>query len=141
MRRLLGLALAAAVLLASTSLLSATAPDPTGPGPGMQVKLPDGRAINFRCMGRGSPTVIFESGFGASSRAWTEVQALVAPTNKACAYDRAGYGFSDPGPLPRDGAAVARDLDQALRAARLSGPYVIVGHSAGALYALLFMPR
>jgi pimeloyl-ACP methyl ester carboxylesterase len=141
MRRLRRFALVAAVLLAATPTLTATAPDSTGPGPGIRVKLPDGRAINFRCVGRGFPTVIFESGFGASSRAWTEVQALVAATHEACAYDRAGYGYSDPGPLPRDGAAVARDLDQALRAARVRGPYIVVGHSAGALYARLFIAR
>ncbi|MDB5482039.1 MAG: hypothetical protein JWO83_3092, partial [Caulobacteraceae bacterium] len=72
---------------------------------------------------------------------WAKVQALVAPRRRVCSYDRAGYGFSDPGPLPRDGAAIARDLDEALRAARIGGPFIVVGHSAGGLYMRLFADR
>ena len=62
-------------------------------------------------------------------------------TTSVCAYDRAGAGFSDPGPAPRDAEAIARDLDQALRAGRIARPYVIVGHSSGALYARVFAAR
>jgi len=66
---------------------------------------------------------------------------MIAAKTQVCSYDRAGYGFSDPGPPPRHGAAIARDLDNALRAARLPGPYVVVGHSAGGIYAQLFAGR
>jgi pimeloyl-ACP methyl ester carboxylesterase len=97
--------------------------------------------INFRCEGTGRPTVLLEGGYAANSLGWPRVQALVAPWFRVCAYDRAGYGFSDPGPLPRDGAAIARDLDQALRAARIGGPFIVVGHSAGGLYVRLFADR
>lgn len=106
--------------------------------PGQLVRLPDHRAINFRCTGSGAPTVLLEGGYGATSLAWWKVQPLVSPNHRVCAYDRAGFGFSDPGPLPRDGAAIARDLDQALRAARIGGPFIVVGHSAGGLYVRLF---
>lgn len=109
--------------------------------PGKIAILPDGRSLNFRCSGRGSPTVILESGFGAGAGGWAKVQPLVAKTTHVCAYDRAGYGFSSPGPEPRDGAAIARDLDAGLDAAGIDGPYVLVGHSAGALYARLFAAR
>ena len=109
--------------------------------PGQLARLPDGRALNFRCSGKGSPTVILEGGYAATSLAWTRVRAQVERTNRVCTYDRAGYGFSDPGPLPRDGAAIARDLDRGLRAARISGPFVLVGHSAGALYVRLLSNR
>ena len=109
--------------------------------PGRLIRLADGRALNIRCSGSGAPTVLLESGFGADSRAWSKVQPAVARTTRTCAYDRAGYGFSDPGPLPRDGAAIARDLDQALDRARIAGPFVIVGHSAGGLYARLAAAR
>lgn len=109
--------------------------------PGRLAKLPDGRAINLRCEGRGSPTVLMDAGFGGNSGAWWLVQPKVARETRVCAYDRAGYGFSDPGPLPRDGAAVARDLDLALTAAGIDGPFVVVGHSAGGLYARLFAAR
>ena len=109
--------------------------------PGQLVTLPPGRHLNLRCAGRGSPTVLFEAGFGADSGAWGRVQPQVARKTRTCAYDRAGSGFSDPGPLPRDGAAIARDLDQALTTAAIEGPYVVVGHSAGGLYARLFAAR
>lgn len=116
------------------------AADP-GARPGRLVTLPDGRKINFRCSGTGAPTVILESGYSATSLAWYKVQPLVAQHHRVCAYDRAGYGFSDEGPAPRDGAATARDLDQALRAGGIRGPYIMVGHSAGGLYARLFAYR
>lgn len=109
--------------------------------PSLLARLPDGRRLNFRCAGRGSPTVLFEGGFAATSLAWSKVQSEVALAHKACSYDRAGYGFSDPGPLPRDGAATAKDLDDGLRAAGLTGPFVLVGHSAGGLYVRLFADR
>ncbi|MDB5451864.1 MAG: Alpha/beta hydrolase, partial [Caulobacteraceae bacterium] len=84
-----------------------------------RVRLPDGRHIALRCSGQGSPTVIFETGFGGGSLGWSRVQPEVAKTTRTCSYDRAGYGLSDPGPMPRDGAAVARDLDKALNAAHI----------------------
>ena len=110
-----------------------------GAHPARLIRLPDGRRINIRCAGPPiGPTVIFESGFAASSTEWVKVLPVVARRHRACAYDRAGLGWSDMGPLPRDGEAIARDLDEALRAARIRGPYVVVGHSAGGLYARLF---
>jgi pimeloyl-ACP methyl ester carboxylesterase len=132
-----------AVILAAA--MAAAAPTRAGPDPyaqpGRLVRLADGRALNLVCSGRGSPTVILESGFGAGAFAWGQVQPVVARKTRVCSYDRAGYGFSDPGPLPRDGAAIARDLDGALRRAGERGPFVIVGHSAGGLYARLFAAR
>ena len=107
-------------------------------GSGLLVRLADGRRINLRCTGRGAPTVLLEGGFAATSLVWTRVQPALARARRVCSYDRAGYGLSDPGPMPRDGAAAARDLDETLRAARIEGPFVLVGHSAGALYMRLF---
>ncbi len=109
--------------------------------PGRLVTLPDHRRLNLRCSGQGAPLVLLESGFGAGSIAWPKLQPMIAARTRVCSYDRAGYGFSDPGPMPRHGAAIARDLDSALQAAGLRGPYVVVGHSAGGLYAQLFAGR
>jgi pimeloyl-ACP methyl ester carboxylesterase len=109
--------------------------------PGLEARLPDGRTLNFVCSGAGAPTVILESGFGVGAYAWGRTQPRIAAETRVCAYDRAGYGFSDPGPLPRDGAHIARDLDRGLAAAGIKGPFVLVGHSAGGLYARLFAAR
>jgi pimeloyl-ACP methyl ester carboxylesterase len=143
-----------AMLAGAVALLAASLSASSGPAvntepiareaferPGLLAMLPDGRRLNFRCMGRGSPTVILESGFAADSSAWSRVEPRIAGATRVCAYDRAGSGFSDPGPLPRDGAAIARDLDNGLRAAGIVWPYVLVGHSAGGLYARLFAAR
>src|SRR5882757_10771777 len=89
--------------------------------PGTLAVLPDRRRMDFVCTGQGSPTVLLESGFGAGASAWGRVQPRIAAKTRVCAYDRAGFGFSDPGPMPRDGAAIARDLDFGLKAARIPG--------------------
>ncbi len=125
-------------LLVVSLLLTAAAPH-TDPAVTL-ARLPDGRNLAFRCTGSGSPTVILEGGWAASSLAWGRVQRLIAGV-RACSYDRAGLGLSDPGPTPRDATAIARDLDDGLRAATIAGPFVMVGHSAGGLYIRAFADR
>jgi pimeloyl-ACP methyl ester carboxylesterase len=107
----------------------------------LQAVLPDGRLLHFSCSGGGRETILLESGFGATAQAWFKVQPQLAHDARVCSYDRAGYGSSDAGPLPRDGAAIAQDLDNGLRAKGLNGPFVLVAHSAGALYMELFARR
>lgn len=140
-RKVRAITLALAVLAAGCQDGGLTRAAAAGPVQSRLVQLPDGRQMNLHCVGKGSPTVLFEAGQGAGSEAWVKVQPAVARETRACAYDRAGYGFSDPGPLPRDGAAIARDLDQTLRLAGVDGPFIAVGHSAGGLYARLFAAR
>jgi pimeloyl-ACP methyl ester carboxylesterase len=105
---------------------------------GEGVALPDGRHLFLNCTGHGSPTVLLEGGFAADSGGWVRVQPVLAKATRVCSYDRAGYGRSDSGPMPRDGRAVVKDLDQALRRAGINGPFILVGHSLGALYVRLF---
>lgn len=102
------------------------------------VRLPDGRRLNLYCTGKGTPTVILEAGFAATTWSWASVQPRIARTNRVCSYDRAGLGFSDPGAMPRDGRAIVADLRALLRAADLAPPYILVGHSAGAMTMRLF---
>jgi pimeloyl-ACP methyl ester carboxylesterase len=106
--------------------------------PQWRVSLPDGRRMNLLCEGTGSPTVILEAGAGSSTLEWRKVQPAIAETTRVCAYDRAGMGFSDAGPLPRSAAAVVADLEALLRAAAIRPPYVVVAHSLGSYYARLF---
>lgn len=141
--RAMRLSFATAAFALALAAPSASAPLPVAPAarPAQLVQLPDGRRMNFRCEGQGAPTVLLEGGYGANSLGWGKVKAIVAPNLRICSYDRAGAGFSDAGPLPRDGAAIARDLDLALSAGRISGPFILVGHSAGALYMRLLANR
>jgi pimeloyl-ACP methyl ester carboxylesterase len=91
----------------------------------------DGTRLNFYCMGSGSPTVVFDSGWGDWAPAWSKVQPEVAKFTRACSYDRAGTGFSDPGPMPRTSVRIAEELRTALHNAGIAGPYILVGSAFG----------
>ena len=99
--------------------------------PGELIDIGAGRKLNLRCSGSGTPAVILESGNNADSMTWSKVQPGVAKFARVCAYDRAGTGFSDGGPLPRTLDANADDLYALIRAAHVSLPVVLVGHSYG----------
>src|SRR5688500_5331038 len=62
-------------------------------------KLPDGRRIHLYCQGKGSPTVILTAGLGGASTSWTKVLPQIATRTRTCAWDRAGFGHSDPSPV------------------------------------------
>jgi pimeloyl-ACP methyl ester carboxylesterase len=107
------------------------APDLKG---GTFVTLADGRQMFLDCRGSGAPVVVFDAGAGGTTRSWRTVHEEIARTTRACAYDRAGHGLSDPRPLPLDAATVANDLDEMLKAALVPAPYVLVGHSLGSYH-------
>ena len=122
-------------------LAAISAPAPEGAPDGSMprfVTLPDGRQMFINCIGTGAPAVIFDSGAGSDSTAWRGVREEVGKTTLSCAYDRAGRGLSDPGPLPRDTASVANDIEAMLTAAAIPGPYVLVGHSLGSFHVRQF---
>ncbi|WP_372016624.1 alpha/beta fold hydrolase [Pseudoxanthomonas sp. 10H] len=98
---------------------------------GERVAIAPGRALNLRCVGEGPQTVLLEAGGNADASTWFRVQSLLAPRARVCAYDRAGYGFSDEGPMPRDLEADVADLAALVAAAKLQTPLVLVGHSLG----------
>jgi pimeloyl-ACP methyl ester carboxylesterase len=95
------------------------------------VRLPDGRNYHMFCSGKGSPTAILDAGHMSWSIDWRTVQPEMAKITRVCAVDRAGYGFSDPGSLPRDVLAEAKDLHDAVAAAGISKPFLLVAHSWG----------
>ena len=97
-----------------------------------------GRSINLYCSGSGSPAVIFESGGTVPGYSWVLVQPKVAAFSRACWYDRAGQGWSDPPPRPRTSASITNDLHETLRRAAVSPPYVLVGWSIGGEHIRIF---
>jgi pimeloyl-ACP methyl ester carboxylesterase len=111
--------------------------------PGVMAPAGDGASLNLTCAGSGSPTVVFESGWEDWAPAWAVVQPRIATFTRACSYDRAGAGFSDPGPMPRTSERIATELHGALHAAGIAGPYILVGHAFGGdnvrAFADLFM--
>jgi pimeloyl-ACP methyl ester carboxylesterase len=90
-----------------------------------------GFRLNLYCMGSGSPTIVFDSGWGDWAPAWSKVQPEIAKWTRACSYDRAGTGFSDPGPMPRTSVHIAEELRTALHNAGIGGPYILVGSAFG----------
>lgn len=91
----------------------------------------DGRKLQVWCVGAGAPTVVFESAELASSVEWEALLPRVGQTHRACAYDRAGMGWSDPVDGARTAASFVDDARAALTAAGEKPPYVLVGHGAG----------
>lgn len=107
------------------------------PPPGQMIDV-GGHRLHLYCIGTGSPTVVLEAAAPGWSLYWSLVQPEVAKVTRVCAYDRAGLGWSERGPLPRTGQRMARELHRLLDRAGISGPYVMVGHSLGGLIVRLY---
>lgn len=101
------------------------------------VEVSRGRSLFLRCLGSGQVTILFDAGGSDWSIIWTPVQQAVAGKVRACAYDRAGLGKSDPAAGPRTPFAIAGDIHALIREAGLKGPVVLVGHSLGGFNAKL----
>ncbi len=101
--------------------------------------------LNFYCTGSGSPTVVFDAGWEDWAPSWVLIQPVIARHARTCTYDRAGYGFSEVGPMPRTSVEIAKELHAALHNAHIPGPYLLVGHSFGGFtiraFADLYMPE
>jgi pimeloyl-ACP methyl ester carboxylesterase len=97
-----------------------------------------GHRLHINCTGTGSPTVVIDAGLGDWSTSWGFVQPEVAKVTRVCTYDRAGMGWSEPGPLPRVASQFAKELHALLHNAKIPGPYILVGHSLGGLPVRMF---
>ena len=113
---------------------------PLPPPPGHLIDIGTHR-LHLHCLGDGTPTVVFDAALGASSLSWSLVQPAVARVTRTCTYDRAGFAWSDAGPLPRTGGRIADELHALLNRGGIAGPFVLVGHSFGGLVMRLFTVR
>lgn len=143
----IGARLAACAMLALAALTSwacaaerntAVVTDPAYASAQRLVDIDHGRRLNIDCIGSGSPTVVFDAGLANWSQIWGLVQPVIAQTTRACAYDRAGLGFSDPATRPGSSANIVDDLHRLLEAAGIAPPYVLVGHSYGGMNVRLY---
>src|ERR671910_3102926 len=110
------------------------------PPPGEMVDV-GGYSLHINCVGQGSPTVVLDAALGNTSAGWVRVQREVSDTTRVCAYDRAGMGWSEMGPEPRDAKQISSELHTLLSKAGIEGPYVLVGHSLGGLSMLTYAAR
>ncbi|MFE5493969.1 alpha/beta fold hydrolase [Streptomyces virginiae] len=147
--------------MAAALLVAGTPPPPTpteGGGTGQRVDIGGGRSLYLRCSGSGSPTVVLLSGLHEASDPWSltdtappvpkapAVYPGVAAFTRVCTYDRPGtIRYTQPPALTtrstpvrgtRTLPAMVQDLDRLLAAARVPGPYLLVGHSFGGMLAL-----
>ena len=103
-----------------------------------------GRALRLVCAGPegARPLVMMEAGaFGLAADFGAVQAALAAQGVRSWAYDRAGLGWSDHGPRPRDSLAIVTDLEKLLAAKGETGPLVLMGHSMAGLHVRLFAAR
>ncbi len=135
--KVLAVLLGLALLGAAYESVSEASDSRAYPPPGQMVDV-GGYRLHINCVGTGSPTVVIESGLGDWSASWSAVQSQAARTTRVCTYDRAGMGFSEPGPLPRTAARFAEELHTLLQRADIPGPYILAGHSAGGYTVRLF---
>jgi pimeloyl-ACP methyl ester carboxylesterase len=97
--------------------------------------------MHIHCMGEGSPTILLDHVSGGSSVDWTLIQPKLAEHTRVCAYDRAGFGWSDHTPAPRTMEQQVHELHRLLRGAHEQGPYILVGHSYGARVSRVYAAK
>ncbi len=110
------------------------------PAPGRLIDV-GGYKLHLYERGAGEPSVVLESGISASSLNWRTVQSEIAKFARVCSYDRVGLGWSELSPCPCTPTALADQLHALLQAADIPGPYVLVGHSFGALVVQSFAAK
>jgi pimeloyl-ACP methyl ester carboxylesterase len=101
----------------------------------------NGYQMHLYCTGEGAPTIVLESGLGEDFTVWAKVQPELSSTTRTCSYDRAGFGWSDAQPGARDSDHIADQLHGLLMQAGITGPVVLMGHSAGGLHIRAYATR
>lgn len=100
-----------------------------------------GRSLNIHCLGEGQPAVVFDTFSHLAGYNWIAVHAEVLKLTRACWYDRAGYGWSDSGPLYPTAYHVVSDLHALLIGAVVPPPYVFVGQGDVTLHVRVYHQR
>jgi pimeloyl-ACP methyl ester carboxylesterase len=100
-----------------------------------------GHRLHVRCAGNGAPLVLLESGIAASSLSWSLVQPEIARFTRVCAYDRAGFAWSDAASSPRTFDRIVEELASVLQRVAADEPCVLVGHSFGSFVVRAYAAR
>lgn len=110
------------------------------PPPGRLVDV-GGHALHGRILGTGDPVVVLEADSGAWSTGWDRLPERLSAHTTVIAYDRAGLGWSTPGPGPRSAQTLSSELHALLRELAPDRPVVLVAHGAGTRVAWSFATR
>jgi pimeloyl-ACP methyl ester carboxylesterase len=132
---LFGLSALACVKSASPRIPASTASVPSDVDTSFDV---GGHRLSLECAGKGSPAIILQNGQGVDKRSWNAVWPALSQASRVCRYDRAGTGGSTTGPYPTSAGHIIDELHSLLAEARVSPPYLLVGHSFGGLAARMY---
>jgi pimeloyl-ACP methyl ester carboxylesterase len=110
------------------------------PAPGRMVSV-GAHSLHLYCTGSGTPAAVIEPGIGVDWVEWWPVSSALTRLTEVCVYDRAGYGWSQPGPQPRNALKIATELHTLLLNAGLAGPYILIAHSFGGYVARVYADR
>lgn len=121
----------------TATLTPSATPVPSVDGVSGMVEV-NGLNLYYECYGEGDPTVVVEAGLGASIKDWHKIMYMIAPYTRICSYYRPGDWRSDEPPAYLTSQDLVNYLRTLLSNAGIPGPYILVGHSAGALNVLLY---
>ncbi|MBX3084668.1 MAG: alpha/beta hydrolase [Anaerolineae bacterium] len=133
-----GVVLAVLIILGIAYQTIATEQDKGKYAPRGQLYNVNGHQMHMICMGKGSPTVILQAGGLAESTWWYWVQNQLAAFTRVCAFDRPGFGWSEAVDDPRDALTINAELHSLLQQAGIAPPYVMAGHSLGAMWTRVY---
>jgi pimeloyl-ACP methyl ester carboxylesterase len=133
-----GIILIALVLLGVAFQASAIELDKRNYPPPGKLYSVNGHSMHIICKGEGDPTVILQAGGAADSTWWYWVQNQLAAHTRVCAFDRPGMGWSEPTTEPRDALTLVGELHALLAEADVRPPYVMAGHSWGAVLTRIY---
>lgn len=100
----------------------------------------NGRDMHVFASGAGDATVVFAAGWKVPSP-YVDFYPLWHTLEKQArvvVYDRPGYGWSDEVEAPRDVDRIAGEIHELLEKSGEKPPYVLVGHSIGALEVIRY---
>lgn len=110
---------------------------PDYPPPGKMIDA-GGYRLHLQKFGSGSPTIVLEAASGETSISWRDIPKQLAQFSTVVVYDRGSFAWSDKATTTRSGPHIVHELHTALQQGHIPGPYIIVGHSLGGMYARLF---
>ncbi|MEM1170408.1 MAG: alpha/beta hydrolase [Cyanobacteria bacterium P01_H01_bin.35] len=98
-----------------------------------------GYHLHLYTAGEANQTIIIEHSLGGIE-GYFLVEKL-AKLGRVCIYDRAGYGWSEHSPHPRNSSQIVEELDTLLTKAKIKPPYILVGNSFGSYNVRLYAHR
>lgn len=143
--RVVAATLACAALLVGASLtydsVESAAAQSAYPPPGAFATLQSGQRVHYVCAGHGEPELVLFAGFGGDVLDWSPIIPTLAQSQRVCAFDRLGQGWSDQAAISDTTfESLADQMHEAIAFAGIRRP-VVVGHSLGGALAQVYAAK